>query len=172
MDNYVYLGSCRKPHGIKGGFSLTLENPDDSVLEDNMEIYIKPIDGPSSVKSEGSIQKISRIQFGNKTILYLNGVSNRNDAESMVPFKVFVARELFPKLNDDEFYVNDLIGLDVIDHNTKINIGKVSGFIDNSAQIVLQIKGKKNFDIVFVESFVPVVDLENNLIEVVIPQMV
>lgn len=172
-SNLVHIGHCTAPHGIKGEFSFVLYNQEESVLENGMTVSLMPKNSASSIPQDGREYKINTIKFGNKVIVTLDDIANRNLVEEMVPFDIYIERELFPELDDGEYYINDLLGVDVFHFYTKDLIGKVMDFYDNGAQVVLKIKTDKEIlDVLFLEQFVPVVDLDQNKIEIIPPIMV
>ena len=171
-DN-IHIGHCTTPHGIKGEFSFVLYNQNDSVLNDGAIVSLTPRSASSSIPQDGKEFKIRKISFGNKTIVTLEGVGDRNVVEAMVPFDIYFARENFPETDEDEYYLNDLLGLEVFDFVTKKSIGRVIDFYENGAQVVLKIKTEKDIlEILFIEQYVPEVDLENGRMEVIIPVMI
>lgn len=171
-NKIIELGFCRKPHGIRGAFSLVLENRDETVLTEGMEILLFPLDESSSVSKDGQIAVIEKLQLGNKAILTLKGVADRNQTEEMLPFSISVDRSVFPELDEDTFYVVDMIGLKVIDHNTGQEIGKISGHYENGPQVIYTISGKKHFDLPFVDRFFIKVEVEQGFVEVIVPEYV
>jgi len=169
----VHIGHCTAPHGIRGEFSFVLYNPEDSVLHDGAVVTLTPRATTSSVPQDGKEYTISKIKFGNKTIVTLEGVNDRNVVEAMVPFDIYFARENFPETDPDEYYLNDLLGLEVIDFITKKPVGRVVDFYDNGVQVVLKIKTEKEYiDILFIEQYIPVVDLEAGKMEVIVPVII
>lgn len=171
-DDLVELGRCTSAHGIKGGFSFKLFNDQESVLKDGLTITLFPFSENSSLDSLGQNFKITSIKFGNKTMAYLEGINNRNVVEEMVPFTIFYPRDLFPEISDDEIYLGDLVGLDVIHYETGENLGKIKNFYDNGAQPVLVVKGKMNEELPFVEEFFPEFDLEEKTIKLIPPSYI
>lgn len=169
-ENLIQLGIANKPHGIKGGFLFKLENSTDSVLTKNSKITLIPMNTASSISKEGEEFEIANIHFGNKTICYLKDINDRNVVEAMLPFSIHYPRSLFPETEDDEFYVNDLIGLKVLD--TKGNeVGKVESQYDNGVQTVLKLKVNNQFiELPFVENFFPEVDMEKGTITYIAPE--
>lgn len=166
----VELGSCFRPHGIKGGFQFKLFNPGDSVLSKGHMIYLFPADKRSSIAEDGEKIAIASIHFGNKTICYLKDIKDRNLVEAMIPFKIFLPREEFPELEDGEVYIHDVIGLTVVDIDG-YEIGKVTGHFDNGAQIVLKIKLKtESIELPFVDAFFPHVNLKDKKITLILPE--
>ena len=169
----VHIGHCTSPHGIKGEFSFVLYNPEDSILENGTIITLTPRGAGSTIPHDGKEFEIKKISFGNKTIVSLVGVENRNIVEAMIPFDVFVDRESFPETEDDEYYINDLLGLEVYHFYTKNLIGRVMDFYENGAQVVLKIKTEKEIiEVLFMNQYVPVVDIDQNRLEIIPPILV
>jgi len=169
----VHIGHCTSPHGIKGEFSFVLYNPEDSILDQGSTLTLTPRSETSSIPHDGKEFEIQKISFGNKTIVTLAGVNNRNIVEEMIPFDIYVAREDFPDTEEDEYYINDLLGLEVYHYYTKKLIGRVMDFYDNGAQVVLKIKTDKEIiEVLFMNQYVPVVDIDQNRLEIIPPIMV
>ncbi len=176
-NKLVELGYCNRAHGIRGGFTFSLHNEIDSVLQDKLPITLLPSGegrGSSSLSSDGQEFIISKVSFGNKVIAYLEGVNERNQVEAMIPFTIFLSRDLFPEVVEGEFYVEDLLGVIVNSHADGSPLGKIDSFYDNGAQIVFVVlldSGEK-IDVPFVDNFFPVVDLDKNIIELILPNEV
>ncbi len=171
-EELVELGFAFRPHGIKGGFLFKLLNEQDSVLARDEVIYIFPSDPKSTVKTEGERVEIENIHFGNKVICYLKDIKDRNLVESMLPFKIFYPRDKFPKLCEDEWYVEDLVGLKVFNLDG-YEIGLVDAHYNNGVQTILKVKLVKDNEFVelpFVENFFPKVDIENQRITMIEPE--
>jgi len=168
----IELGTCKKPHGIKGGFSFALYNMEESILRDGIVITLLPLDKSSSVDPKGQKIAIKSISFGNKVTAYFDGINDRNLVEEMIPFSIWIERDMFPVLDEDEFYIEDLVGLEVFDSASGKKIGKVSSHYDNGMQTILVITGDKKIELPLVENFFPVIDIENKRIEINIPQEV
>jgi 16S rRNA processing protein RimM len=170
---YIEIGRCSKPHGIKGGFSFHLINKDESILKKGLPIRITPLEG-SSISPDGDIVEIQSISFGPKSIAYLKGIQNRNQVEQMVPFKIWVDRELFPPEEEGEFYLSDLPGLKVLNESNDELLGTVIGTYDNGAQDVLVIESEngRKTEILFIENFVKEVNLDDEVIKVLVPEII
>lgn len=158
---YVKLGSCRKPHGIKGGFNLFLYNHEDSVLKKGMEVVLLPESAQSSLKDDYSAYKISSLKVGAKSILYFNGITDRNLSEEMLPFAVYCKRSDFPEADEGEIYLQDLIGFDAFDKATGELLGKVDSYSFNGVQDIINIG---DLEIIFIDNFVDEVNLEEKKI--------
>jgi len=169
----IHIGHCTSPHGIKGEFSFVLYNAEESVLEDGMMVTVTPRSTDSSVPQDGKEFVVKTIRIGNKAIATLEGVNDRNTVEAMVPFDIHVDRGLLPETEEDEYYLNDLLGLEVFHHYTKDLIGRVVDFYENGAQVVLKIKTDKEFiEVLFLSQYVPEVDIDKNRLEIIPPIMI
>ena len=168
----IELGKSLKPHGIKGAFQFILHNPQDSALKDKLKIILYPLSESSSISIEGEEHEIRSIHFGNKTICYLKGIDDRNLTEQMLPFNFYINSEDLPKLDEDEFYLKDLIGLDVLNSEGQ-KIGTVVRLYDNGAQPVLKINlENESIELPFVEVFFPELNLENKTITMIRPEVI
>tara|TARA_R110002072_G_scaffold64203_11_gene160061 strand:- start:43681 stop:44199 length:519 start_codon:yes stop_codon:yes gene_type:complete len=163
MEKYIKFGHCSKPHGIKGAFSFHLFNKEDSSLKKGSKLILRPSDSSSSIRAEGEEHIIGAIAFGNKVIVSLKNVQDRNQVEAMIPFEIYVNREDFPPLSEDEYYIEDLVGLKV-KTNDGVEYGVVDSYYDNGAQTVLVIKGTNNIELPLVEQFFPEVNVAENYI--------
>lgn len=169
--NYVEMGTCRKPHGIKGGFQFHLYNSEQSNLGEKTKILLVPLDESSSLEKNGEIYSIKSISFNNKVICYLNEVSDRNQVESIIPFKIFLDRNEFTSIDDNEVYLSDLEGLEVRNQSGE-KIGIIKTYYDHGATPVLVVEGTdgKRVELPFVKSFFPELDLESKFIVMIMPE--
>ncbi|MFT6069376.1 MAG: 16S rRNA processing protein RimM [Bacteriovoracaceae bacterium] len=168
-EEYIELGRCSKPHGIKGAFAFHLYNTEDSVLKKGSKVYLIPKDG-SKLPVEGQEFQISQISFGNKVITFLKEVTDRNKVEEMLPFDIYFKRSDLPEVGEDEFYLDDLIGLSILDAKTGEKVGKISSFYDNSAQIILEIRGEQNIEIPMIDNFVVETNIEEGFMKINVPE--
>jgi 16S rRNA processing protein RimM len=172
-EKYLELGFCGRPHGIKGAFSFNLVNAKDSILKKGMEVLLKASNDKSSLPSEGEIYKIKKIQFGNKTIVELIDVNDRNKVEDMIPFTIWTKRSVFPKINDDEIYLSDLVSLKVVDQEMNF-IGNIVGIGTNGAQDILSIETSEGevLEVLFLEQFIQTINIEEGFISIIPPELI
>ena len=170
--SFIEMGTCKKPHGIKGAFQFHLYNQEESNLSKGSKIKLMPLGDDSSLNSSGEIFTIKSINFGNKTICVLEGVENRNLVEELIPFTIHLERSKFAEPDEDEIYLSDLEGLDVLNQE-KEKIGTVKTFYDHGATPVLVVEhlNGKVTELPFVESFFPEVDLENEYVVMINPEV-
>jgi len=179
-NQYILFAHCTLPHGIKGEFSFRLLNEESRFLEKGSTIYIQKQNKNETLaelKNDDKnliAKKITDIRYGNKTIVKLEDVLDRNAVEALVPFDVYVCEDDLPELNDDEVYLSDLIDLEVIDASNQKSIGRVIDFYETSVQVVLVIKlaSREIIEILYIDQFIEEVSLEDSKIYVHLPQIV
>ncbi|MCK5882056.1 MAG: 16S rRNA processing protein RimM [Bacteriovoracaceae bacterium] len=170
----VELGFCVKPHGIRGEFSFFLYNKDESVIKKGSTITIYPKEKGSTVDAQGQLVKVASIRVGNKVIARLENVENRNDVEAMIPFTIHIGRDEFPALEDEEYYISDMINAEVFDHQSGEKIGIVKNVYDNGFQDIFEI-ATSDFglvDVLNIPNFVQLIDPESNRLEVTLPEVI
>lgn len=169
----IHIGHCTSPHGIRGEFLFVFYNHDSRVVQKNSPIFISPSTPASSLKNELRKILVSNIRYGNKVIAELEGITSRNQVEEMIPFNIYLPRENLPQLEENEVYLNDLLGCRVLNFKTKEQVGVVENFYENGQQVILQVKtAKEKIEILFIDNFVPVVNVEDGFIEVNLPEII
>ena len=89
----------------------------------------------------------------------LSGVETREQAEALKGTELFADRDRLPNLPDDEFYHNDLIGLEVLD-TSGIRLGRVKAVHNHGAGDFLEVTGAGDTILLpFTKAVVPTVDL-------------
>ena len=178
--NFVFLGDCRRPFGIKGGFIVRLENEAhlDSSLSYLKEVCLFPLSDDSSLDSQGEKYEIDEIYFrGKKVHLFLKNITNRNDAERILPFKITSIRSSLRPTSPGEYYLHDLEGLAVYEEGIDVQVGTVHLAYDFPGGTNLTIRSSNEsgedmgdeWDIPFNDVFVKEVDLEKRKIIIVRP---
>lgn len=110
---------------------------------------------------------------GNTAILKLSGIDDRNLALSFRDTDVYIKEEDLKVLDENSFYIFDLVGLKVIDKDKEI--GKVKDVIQYQVHDNLEIEtlDKKVFYLPFVKEFIKEVNVQNGYIIVsLIPGMI
>jgi len=96
-------------------------------------------------------------------ILAIEGITNRTQAEALHGTKLFVDREQFPDLPEEEFYQSDLIGL-LVQSLEGHDVGHIRAFGNYGAGDFLEILGIDGhiYTIPFTHEAVPVIRLPSN----------
>lgn len=161
----VLLGTCASVHGIKGAVVFNLFNDESSVLEKGMTVF--------TGQDSSVCFKIVDINFSNKVIVYLEGVSTRNESESIIPFDIYLDRSIMPEPDEDEVYLSDLIGFEVQNEMNK-RVGVVNSFYDHGASeiMVVLLKNGEQLELPFVKAFFPDIDFDRKLITMINPEII
>lgn len=96
-----------------------------------------------------------------------DGVIDRTAAEALKGVLVGAPRNALPATSEDEFYWDDLLGLEVV-NSAGERLGKVGGLIETGANDVLRVCGEDGEErlLPFVSSVVLAVEKEAGLIRV------
>lgn len=103
-------------------------------------------------------------------LVYLDGVEDRNTAESLKGTSFFIGLSERRSLDDDEFWPDDLVGLRVVDSELG-EVGVVVDVVTGVAQDRLSVEGDSGaFDIPLVDAIVGEVDLSRGVVSVSMPE--
>jgi len=156
----VSMGKLLKPRGLKGELWMTVFNEIDSALRIGMKIWV------ASENGEFSIQIIESFKISEKkSWIKFEGCQNREDIDNLTGMIFLIPRTDFAPLNENEFYLVDIIGSTVLDEDRKI-IGSVVDMMSLPAQNIVVVQTNAG------EVLIPYVDAhvlffddkENNLI--------
>lgn len=173
-DQLIKLAFVAHPHGIKGEAEIRLINPDpnESVLDDEMKVWLYPSSLKSKINEKGEEWLIKKIRFGNKVICQFEGIRDRTHLESLIPFEIYLDRESFPETDDDEVYLVDLVDMDVVNEAGEV-IGRLESFSDNGMQYLFDIRldplGEK-ITLPYVDAFFPKIDMKKKQITMIMPE--
>lgn len=96
----------------------------------------------------------------NHLVAQLDGVDDRNAAEALQGMEIAVAREELPPADEDEYYWDDLIGLEVV-NLTGESLGKVATLLESGAHDIMKIvAGEQERLIPFTAPIIQNVDTE------------
>ncbi len=88
----------------------------------------------------------------------LEGVNDRDASEALQGMEVAVLREEMPEADEDEYYWDELVGLEVTNIQGEA-LGRVVGLLETGAHDVLQVQGERMRLIPFVEVYIQSVDV-------------
>jgi 16S rRNA processing protein RimM len=192
MSDWVEIGKIVAPQGLNGELRVYPNS-------DFPERFLKPgkrwLLRPGKTEYEPIKLLGGRyLQGKDLYVLKIAGVTDRNHAEELQGSVLYVTQRDRPHLEDDEFYVQDLIGLEVFHQLTGELIGKVRDFMTAGNDLLevelvakiepqeedqkAQTPGKKGKEkktqvktvlIPFVKEIVPIVDIKNGRIEIAPP---
>ena len=110
MDNLLRVGVITATHGLQGDVKVFPTTDDPRRYSDLKSVYLQEKDG-SCRKLE-----IAHIRyFRQYVIVRFSGMNRIEDVEGLVKRELYVDREQAVPLQEDEYFIADLIGLDVRD---------------------------------------------------------
>ena len=158
----ILVGKISNPHGIKGWVKvISFTDPIENILS-----YKKWTISDNQTEKTYCLED-SRIQ-GNKIVIKLEGVNNRDDADLLKNLQIEVNRSDLPKLDENSYYWEDLVDFNVIDING-IHVGKVDSLFRTGSNDVLVIinKTKQRLLVPFIMvEVIKYVDLDKELISI------
>jgi len=132
-DKIIPLGRILKPHGIKGELKILFYNESSNALKNNQIVFL------NNSNNEIFKYKIERIfYFFKKNRIKFFDIDTIEEGEKLRGNILSILRSDLPKLNKDEYYLNDLIGYHLIDSSNK-NYGIVSDVLAFPANNVLSV---------------------------------
>ena len=163
-DEQVRIGKIVGCHGIRGDLKVRPASDPDWVDElDEIGLQM----GKSQTLQSYRIKKAWT--HGQLVLMHLEGVDTRNAAELLVNATLFAKREDLPAPQEGEFWVDQLIGLNVIDVQTGRKRGIIKDLLSSSGQDYLEIQledSDQTAIIPFLDHFFPQVDLEKQQVTV------
>ena len=160
-NNFVSIGKILNFHGVQGEAKLGYSKNREEFLSKLKKVFVQ-------IGKEYKELEISRIRFTPKCgIIKFKGIDSLNDILEYKNQLLFVdedtAREF---LDEDEFLIDELVGLDVYDGDKKV--GAVVGVSNNGASDLLSVKtlSKKISLVPFVKAIVLSVDIKARKIQI------
>ena len=175
MDDYIELGKAYKGHGLRGEVKLGFYNPESELKLKDKSVLLLPLSSESCLSKTGEWFKVISLRGKDKMILKLDSFDDLTSVEKILPFTLSVKREELHKLKDDEFLLDDLIGLIVIDDQTQKEMGKVISLREGKLGVNLIFvlsSTQEEIELPFKDQFFPNVDMEKRVISCKLPEYI
>lgn len=161
MNKYVSVGKIVNFHGIKGEAKVGYSKNQQDFFTSLDTVYLKDKDNYTS------LHILSAKPLKNMMIVKFEGIDSINDILELKGKLLFVEESVIREnLNEDEFLIDELVGLEVFDNENGQKLGFVIGVSNNGASDLISIKtnSKKISLVPFVKAIVPIVDIKNKKI--------
>lgn len=157
MKKFLECGKVVTTHGVRGEVKVLPWTDTPDVLCDFKVLYLK--NGAVSLKVLSS-----RVQK-NTVLIKFEGYDLIEKSRELIGSVLFADRNDF-NLTDGAVFIQDLIGLDVIDIDTDKNYGKITDVSPTGANDVFHIKGNdgKMRYLPHIKSMVIDIDLEKGIV--------
>lgn len=161
MSKYVSVGKILNFHGIKGEVKVGYSKNKQDFFLGLESVYLG---------LENQYQKLNIVQCRAHKNFLLIKFKEFNSINDVLPYKgklLFVEENTIREnLEEDEFLIDELVGMAIIDRESEKSLGFVIGVSNNGANDLLSVKTSTNHInlIPFVKAIVPEVDLQGKKI--------
>jgi 16S rRNA processing protein RimM len=166
-DRLILMGAFGAPQGVRG------------------EVRVKSLTGePSAIGVYGPLTNKGRTRSfvfeslrslkDDVLVARITGVSTREAAEALKNVEIFARRDQLPPPDEDEFYYEDLVGLEAVDA-AGASLGRVVSLMNHGAGDVLEIApadGGETLLLPFTKSVAPRIDFDAGRIVIEPPREV
>lgn len=160
----IEVGRVLDAWGIKGWFKILPYSADPEALFSSKSWFLLPTEkGVKTFDGVGLLQ-VKEAKIHSDTVVALaQDINDRSQADALRGARIFISRSSFPKVQKDEYYWVDLIGLEVINREG-VALGHVRDLLTTGPQTVLvidQVQDGKTAEIMipFVAAYIDDVSL-------------
>lgn len=163
-DPLLHVADVVGTHGLRGDLKVRAHSGDPSVLLTVAEVMLETPTGAVMV-----VPVSRQIPHKGVALLRLKGFASIELAESLVGCKVRIPESALPELDDDEYYWEELSGLQVIDRHYG-DLGRLVRMFTTAAHDTYVVEGAYGEVLIpAVKEFVVAIDLEQRVVEVDLP---
>lgn len=156
MDDLLQIGIITSTHGIRGEVKVFPTTDDNARFKNLKECYLE-------YKNEQLPVKVQGVKFfKNMVIVKFQGIDNINDVEIYKNCRLFVDREHAVALEEDEFFMADLVGLKV-EKEDGTPLGILTEIIPTGSNDVYVVRNEENKEWLFpaLKECILQVDIDN-----------
>ena len=161
MEDFLQVGVITATHGIRGEVKVFPTTDDPERFLDLETVYL-------DTGREKKLLTISSVKFFKQfVILKFKEFDNINDVEPFRKKSLLVTREQAVPLEEDEYFIADLIGLRVITDEDKV-LGELTDVLETGANDVYQVTDENGKEILLpaINDCILSVDLEKGEMKV------
>ncbi|MBQ9277187.1 MAG: 16S rRNA processing protein RimM [Lachnospiraceae bacterium] len=161
MEDIFRIGVITSTHGLRGEVKVFPTTDDVERFKKLKKCFIRTKD------KDIEVEKNTCKFFKNMVILSFKEFNNINDIEKYKGCDLYVTRENAVPLKEDEFYISDIIGAEVLLENSE-KLGVLSDVLKTGANdvFVVKLSDKKEVLIPVIKEFVPEMDVEHKKVTV------
>ena len=173
MADWLSIGTIVGAQGLKGEVRVKPESEFPERFLEPGTRWMLPVGAKISQRDPQPVELLEGRANGKGTvyIVKLAGTRTRTDAEGLQGATLYVPADSRPPLEEGEFHYLDLVGLTVVEQGTQRTVGTIVD-LKTQAQDLLEVKlteSDRTVLIPFVDAIVPVVDLDQNRVEITPP---
>lgn len=170
LENWLEIGTIVGSQGLQGEVKVL---PNTDFPERFQKKGTRWLKGQGMVELQSiELQRGRYVPHKNLYIVKFAGIDNRNQADDLKGYQIYVPTVDRPTLAPGEFHLLDLIGLTVYLQTTGEAIGVIKSMVwaGNDLLEVQSNTSQKVFLIPFVEEIVPIVNIAEKRVEINPPQ--
>lgn len=161
MEDLLQVGVITQTHGIRGEVKVFPTTDDAKRFKDLKQVIL------DNGKEQRELEITSVKFFKNLVILKFKGIDNINDVEKYKRAGLFVTRENAVELEENEYFIADLIGLKVTSDEGE-ELGVIGDVLQTGANDVYIVKKDKTPDLLIpaIKQCILDVNMEDGTMEV------
>lgn len=162
----IALGIIRKAHGVRGEASVEAWSDSPERFSDLRAVTLVSAD---EAQTRESVIESVRIHAG-RALVKFAGIGSPEDVQKLQNWTVEIPSSEARKLDADEYFLHDLVGLTLIDASGQ-DRGKVVEIEETGGGVLLVVDGPRGrYDVPFAADICTKVDLEGKTIAVSLPE--
>lgn len=143
----MLIGRITRPHGVRGGVKVESFMDSPYAFSAIKEVEINNV-----------TYKIEKAQTGEPLVLKLFGIDSVEAAEKLRNAQIFIKKEEAPQPDEDRYYIDDLLGCDVLLGAKKL--GKLIDILQYGSADIYCVSGEKNFMFPYVGEVIEKIDID------------
>jgi 16S rRNA processing protein RimM len=167
MSQRIAVGIIRKAHGVRGEASIEpWTDSADRFEELDAVTLVSPDD-----KSTRELRVESVRAHGERALMKFAGIDSPEEIQSLHNWTVEIPEEQARALDEDEYFLHDLVGLTLVDAQGRER-GVVTGTLEGGGGILLSVKRAdgKTFELPFAADLCTEIDLPGRKMVVALPE--
>jgi 16S rRNA processing protein RimM len=163
----IAVGIIRRAHGVRGEASV---EPWTDSLDRFAELSDVTLVSPDEAKTRNARIESTRAHAG-RALVKFEGIDSPEDVQQLQNWSVEIAEENARKLDADEYFLHDLVGLTLVDANGNVR-GVVIDAYEGGGGVLLNVKRDdgREFEIPFAAEICTQIDLAAKRMIVTLPE--
>ena len=160
------MGRIVRPHGVLGELKIAPETDDPTRFQSLKTILVGP-NSDSTTSFDILSVRLQQSKYGITVIVQLSGIESREEAEKLNKLLVFSKLEDLPELEEGEYFLSDLIGLQVF-AESDVLVGQVIDVIEGRGHNLLLVRRESKPDVMIpmVDAFIEEIDFDSDRITI------
>ena len=139
-ESTLLVAAVTGAHGIHGAVRVKLFDPQSESLHPGLQVELR--DPQSNTRERHTIVDVNVVPGSDRARVRFENLEHREGAEALRGREIHVRREDLPDLAEDEFFLADAVGCEVIqvdEDGRERSVGTVAGITSNGAQDLFEV---------------------------------